>query len=223
MSRFPNAVHTAKAGHAPARIMVTPLTFVGDEEELLRALRERHPGAVAVFYDRHAAHVQRALRSALGPDADLPDLLQEVFIRALDGIGELEDLGRVRSWLTTIAVFTARAQIRRRVRRNRLGIFSPARAGATQAEPAPLEALSALRQTYGVLDELPLNERMAFVLRFVNGLTLPEAAEACRVSLATYKRRLARAERLFVDRARACPALIPWLKDGKRWSLEKLG
>ncbi|HEY3494254.1 MAG TPA: RNA polymerase sigma factor [Polyangiaceae bacterium] len=203
--------------------MVTPLTFVGDEEELLRALRERHPGAVAVFYDRHAAHVQRALRSALGPDADLPDLLQEVFIRAIDGIGELEDLTRVRSWLTTIAVFTARAQIRRRARRNRLGIFSPQRTSVSQAEPAPLEALSALRQTYGVLDELPLNERMAFVLRFVNGLTLPEAAEACRVSLATFKRRLARAERLFVERARSCPALLPWLEDGKRWSLEKLG
>ena len=203
--------------------MVTPLKFVGDEEELLLALRERHPGAVAVFYDRHAAHVQRALRSALGPDADLPDLLQEVFLRALDGIAELEDLSRVRSWLATIAVFSARAQIRRRARRNWLGIFAPQRTSPTQAEPASVEALSALRQTYAVLDELPLNERMAFVLRFVNGMTLPEAAEACRVSLATFKRRLGRAERLFVERARTCPALLPWLEDGTRWNLEKLG
>lgn len=203
--------------------MVTPLKFIGDDAELLEALRAKHPGAVAAFYDRHASHVQRALRSALGPDADLPDLLQEVFIRALESISELENAERIRSWLTTIAVFTARAQIRRRARRNWLGVFSPQRTSATQAEPASMEARSALRETYAVLDELPLNERMAFVLRFVHGMTLPEAADASRVSLATFKRRLARGEKLFLEGARRRPALVPLLKDGSRWNLEKLG
>jgi RNA polymerase sigma-70 factor, ECF subfamily len=201
--------------------MVTPLTFIGDDGELLRALRARHPGAVAVLYDRHASHVHRALRSALGPDADLPDLVQDVFIRAMAGISELEDLARVRSWLTTIAVFTARAHIRRRVRRNFLGLFSPQRTSLTQVEPASLEARSALRQTYAVLDELPVNERLAFTLRFVHGMTLPEAAEACAVSLATFKRRLARAEHGFFERAREVPALAAWLKEGTRWNLRK--
>jgi len=204
-------------------VMVTPLKFIGDDRELLLALRANHPGAVAVFYDRHAAHVQRSLRSALGPDADLPDLLQDVFIRALAGIAELENLDRVRSWLTTIAVFTARAHIRRRARRSWLGIFSPQRTESTQSEPAPIEARTALRATYAVLDELPLNERMAFVMRFVNGLTLPEAAEACRVSLATFKRRLARGEQQFLERARKNPTLNSLLEDGTRWNVEKSG
>jgi RNA polymerase sigma-70 factor (ECF subfamily) len=203
--------------------MVTPLKFVGDDAELLDALSAKHPGAVAVFYDRHASHVQRALRSALGPDDDLPDLLQEVFLRALAGIRELESLDRVRSWLTTIAIFTARAHIRRRVRRSWLGVFSPQRTAASQTEPAPMEARDALRATYAVLDELPVNERLAFVLRFVNGMTLPEAAEACGCSLATFKRRLTRAERLFLERAQKNAALSPWLKDGNRWDLDKSG
>src|SRR4051812_17677171 len=98
-------------------LMVTPLTFVGDDDALIQALRAGHPGAAAVFYDRHAAHVHRTLQSTLGADADLPDLLQEVFIRAIDRIGDLDDRDRVRSWLTTIAVFAARAHIRRRGRR----------------------------------------------------------------------------------------------------------
>jgi RNA polymerase sigma-70 factor (ECF subfamily) len=201
--------------------MVTPLTFIGDDGELLEALRSGHPGAVAVLYDRHAAQVHRALRSTLGPDADLPDLVQDVFIRAMAGIGELEDLSRVRSWLTTIAVFTARAHIRRRVRRTFLGLFSPHRTSASQAEPASLEARSALRETYALLDELPVNERLAFTLRFVHGMTLPDAADACSVSLATFKRRLARAERGFLDRARQAPALVSWIKEGTRWNLRR--
>src|SRR5664279_4722181 len=92
--------------------MLTPLPFIGDEAGLMQALRDGHPGAAALFYDQHAAHIHRTLRSALGPDEDIPDLLQEVFIRALDSIGKLRDPDRVRSWLTSIAIFVARAQLR---------------------------------------------------------------------------------------------------------------
>ena len=74
--------------------MLTPLTFVGDERALLQALRAGHPGAAAAFYDQHAAHVSRTLRSALGADEEIPDLLQEVFIRAIDGIGKLREVDR---------------------------------------------------------------------------------------------------------------------------------
>jgi RNA polymerase sigma-70 factor (ECF subfamily) len=203
--------------------MVTPLKFVGDERALVQALRARHPGAVAAFYDQHAAHVHRTLRSALGADADLPDLLQEVFIRAVDGIGELDDLTRLRSWLTTIAVFTARAHIRRRARRRWLGLFSPQRTDASEQEPPCSDARFALREIYQLLDQLPSNERLAFALRIIDGMTLPDAAEACNVSLATFKRRLARAEKAFVDAARKRPKLAVWLERGTRWNLLKQG
>ncbi|MFZ5892567.1 MAG: RNA polymerase sigma factor [Myxococcota bacterium] len=203
--------------------MVTPLKFVGDERALLQALRARHPGAVAAFYDAHAGHVQRTLRSAMGADADLPDMLQEVFIRALDNIADLDDPERMRSWLTTIAVFTARAHIRRRARRNWLSLFSPERTRSEEQEPPCSDARAALRETYAVLDRMRVDDRMAFVLRFVDGMTLPDAAEACGVSLATIKRRLARAEKAFIEAARQRPILEQWLERGTRWNLRKQG
>jgi RNA polymerase sigma-70 factor (ECF subfamily) len=206
--------------HSP---LVTPLKFVGDERALMQALQAGHPGAVAAFYDQHAAHVHRTLRSALGADADLPDLLQEVFIRAVDGIGELDDTGRVRSWLTTIAVFTARAHIRRRARRQWLSVFSPQRTESSEQEPPCSDARFALREVYQLLDQMPSNERTAFALRIVDGMTLPDAAEACRVSLATFKRRLTRAEKAFVEAARNRPKLASWLERGARWSMRKQG
>jgi len=183
----------------------------------MQALRVGHPGAVAVFYDRHAAHVHRTLYVALGPDADLPDLLQEVFIRALDHITSLRDGTRVESWLTTIAVFVARAQIRSPARQSRWRLSSPEHTSPRSLEQPSLEARQALREIYDVLDHMPANERLAFVLRFVDGITLPDAAEACQTSLATLKRRLARAERRFLDAASVRPLLDRWLEKGERW------
>jgi RNA polymerase sigma-70 factor, ECF subfamily len=201
--------------------MLTPLTFVGDDQALLQALRAGHPGAAAVFYDQHAAHVSRTLRSALGADEEIPDLLQEVFIRAIDGLGKLREVDRLGGWLTTIAIFVARAQIRRRARRSWLRAFSPEHAGLHYQVQPSTEARSALREVYAVLGQLPVNERMAFALRYIEGMTLPDAAEACETSLATLKRRLSRAEKRFLEAASKRPVLEHWLEEGTRWNVQK--
>ena len=200
--------------------MLTPLTFVGDDVALWQALRAGHPGAAAVFYDRHAAHVYRTLAAALGADEDLPDVLQEVFIRALDGIGRLRDVERVRGWLTSMAVFVARAHIRLRSRRSWLRVFSPEHTYPSVLEQPSLEVRRALREVYEVLDRMPVDERLAFVLRFVHGMTLTDAAEGCATSLATFKRRLARSQKLFLETARRRPLLELWLEKGARWTVQ---
>ena len=201
--------------------MLTPLTFVGNDHALLQALRAGHPGAAAAFYDQHAAHVSRTLRSVLGADDEIPDLLQEVFIRAIDGIGKVREIDRIGSWLTTIAIFVAREQIRRRSRRSWLRTFSPEHAAPRHHEQPSWEARSALREVYEVLNSLPLDERMAFALRYIDGMTLPGAAEASKTSLATLKRRLARAETKFLQAAGKRPVLDPWMEKGKRWNVQK--
>lgn len=201
--------------------MVTPLTFVGDDAALVEALRAGHPGAAAALYDRYAAPVRLTLRAILGPDDEIPDLQQEVFIRALDRIGGLREVERLGAWLSTIAVFVARAQIRVRSRRRWLSIFSPERTRPQQLEQPSSDARRALREIYSLLDEMPVDQRMAFVLRHVHGTTLPEAAEVCETSLATLKRRLARAELRFLEAVRERPELTHWLEEGTRWTEKK--
>ena len=201
--------------------MLMPLTFVGDDAALVQALRAGHPGAAAAFYDRHAAHVRLTLRSTLGPDDDIPDLLQEVFIRALDQIGRLREVDRLASWLTTIAVFVARAQIRLRTRRSWLRLFSPEQTRTWQIEQPSSEAREALHEVYAVLDQMPVEQRIAFVLRYLHGMSLSAGAEACETSLATLKRRLVRAEKRFLDAARRRPALAQWLEAGTRWNAQR--
>jgi RNA polymerase sigma-70 factor (ECF subfamily) len=218
MSRFARAVTTDRRSARFSSAMVTPLTFSGSDSELVQALREGHPGAAAVFYDQHATHVRRTLRSVMGPDADIPDVMQEVFIRAIDRISELENIEEVRSWLTTIAIFAARAHIRRQTRRRWLFLFSPDQLRPSHEEPPSSDARAALRETYRILEQLAPDDRIAFALRFVAGMTLPAGAAAAGTSLATFKRRLARAEKRFLARARARPQLAHWLEEGTRWS-----
>ena len=177
--------------------LLTPLTFVGDDAALVEALRAGHPGAAAVFYDRYAEQVRLTLRSILGPDEDIPDLLQEVFIRALDRIGKLREVDRLRSWLATMAVYVGRAQIRVRSRRRWLRVFSPERTRPRQLEqPRPTRGGRCARFTRS-----RSHADRSSVRPSCSGIStvtpLLEAAEACGISLATFKRRLSRAEERF--------------------------
>jgi len=139
----------------------------------------------------------------------------------MDRVGALRDVERLGSWLTTIAVFVGRAQIRVRTRRRWLRLFSPERTHLRHIEQPSTDVRRALREIYAILDEMPVDQRMAFVLRHLHGATLVEAAEACETSLATIKRRLARAEGRFRDAIRRQPGLAPWLEGSTRWTEKK--
>src|SRR5687768_1818654 len=95
---IPMSIPTDTAGH------IAPLTFTGDDEAMVAALRARHPGAAAALWDRYAGGVHNTVARTLGPDAEVPDLVQETFIRALAEIRSLDDPSRLGPWLTSIAV-----------------------------------------------------------------------------------------------------------------------
>jgi RNA polymerase sigma-70 factor (ECF subfamily) len=189
-----------------------PMPFVGDKIALVKAMLAGHPGAAAAFYDEFSGRVSRTLHAIMGSDEEIADLLQEVFIRGWKGIGRIRDLQRVDSWLMSIAVFVGREELRTRKRRHRLAAFSPER--PRDCEQPPLAARRALQEAYDLLNELPLDERMVFVLRHVEGMSLFDTAAACRISLSTVKRRLARADGRFLALAAERPAIADWVLTG---------
>ena len=188
------------------------------DEALVTALRTQHPSARAVLFERHAAHVRRVLVRVLGLDQEVPDLLHDVFLTALSSVRKLEDPRALRPWLTGIAVHTARALIRKRARRRILGLVEPEKLDREIGPASGADAHEAIRALYRVLDELPADERIAFALRFVDGMDLNEVASACGVSRATVSRRLERAERRFAEGARRHEALAEWLERSPRWN-----
>ena len=203
--------------------MVRTLPFVGDDAAMVVAMRTGNRAAIAAFYDRHQAHVLRTLTRVLGPERELSDLHHDVLVSALGSLDELRDPAALRSWLTSIAVFTARTRILRRKRGWWLRLVPwnelPEIESKSESEAPRAEITEALRATYAVLDELPVDERVPFALRFIGGVELTEVAFACSVSLATIKRRLIRAEASFTALARAHPALAEWIEGGTRWGI----
>ena len=85
-----------------------------------------------------------------------------------------------------------------------------------QSEQLDEESLRAAREVYAILERFPVDERVAFALRYINGLDLTAVASACGVSLATIKRRLQRAEGRFFKVASGVPALADWMKGVER-------
>jgi RNA polymerase sigma-70 factor, ECF subfamily len=178
---------------------------------LVRGLREHEPWAAAVVVDRYLNHVRRVLTRVMGAgDPELDDLVQEVFTRALHGAHRLSFEGALSSWLSSIAVFTGREAIRRRTRWRWLRFTAdPPERPAPQASA---EVTDAARAVYALLDRLPVDERIVFSLRAVDGMDLHELAAACGVSVPTVRRRLARAEQRFYALAANCESLSPWVR-----------
>jgi RNA polymerase sigma-70 factor (ECF subfamily) len=196
----------------PLRRSQSELPAPESDELLVLSLRARHPDAGTLLFDRYAPHVRRVLVRVMGPDSEILDLVHDVFVTALESVNRLVDPRALRAWLTQIAVFTARARIRRRVRGRVLRFLPFSELPEPELPPADFEASESMQAVYRVLDALDTDQRIAFALRFVAGMELTEVAASCGVSLATIKRRLAKAQESFVRAAGREPALREWLE-----------
>lgn len=198
---------------------VPPVPPAQDDYALIAGIRRGDPAAATALFEQYRALVERTLVRILGFDSELPDAVQDTFIRALGSTRLLRDPQALPSWLIRIAVCTAADLIRRRRRRRWLQFFAEPqdlidRGSQLVFEGEPdLEARQALQAAHAILDSLPTDERIAFSLRRLDGMELKDVARACGCSLATIKRRLARAEKRFLARAERQAALERWLDD----------
>ncbi len=204
----------------PLRKSQSELPAPESDELLVLALREHHPDAGTQLFDRYAPHVRRVLVRVMGPDSEILDLVHDVFVTALESVHRLVDPKALRAWLTQIAVFTARARIRRRVRGRILRLLPFTDMPEPELPPADFEASQAMQAVYRVLDKLDTDQRIAFALRFVAGMELTEVAASCGVSLATIKRRLSRAQGTFAAAAALEPSLSEWLRETSSFSAQ---
>ena len=153
----------------------------------------------------------------LGDARVIEDLTQDVFVRVFARVAEVREPEALSSFVASVAVFVAREAIRKKRRHRWLAFFASEDVPEVTTTDDP-EAKEALRTFYRVLDELDPDERVAFVLRFVEGMELRDVAVASGCSLATVKRRIDRGSARFVERCKGDEVLSRWLKEGDRWA-----
>lgn len=198
--------------------VVVPFPGGLSDAALVAALKVRRPGAADVLFERYGRHVERLVVRVVGTDSEIPDLINEVFARACERVDRLDDASALKSWLGSIAVFTARTLLRdRRSRRRFLNFFAPEELPDLPVPGAPTEASAMLLRTYQILDTFPAEERVAFALRFMDGMGLNEIVEIMGISSGTVKRRLARAQERFVRAAEHDPWLRERVQQSQRW------
>jgi len=178
---------------------------------LVQALKSGEAGAPARLYDRHATGVHGMVYRLLGRQAEIDDIVQEVFIYALYSIEKLREPAALKGWLFGIAVGKVRSHLRHRARRGWLS-FLPHDEVPEPAVPMTDPAADLAQAVCNILDQLPPDERIALVVHRIEGLTLGDAAKVSGMSLSTFKRRLAKGEARFIARAQKHPGIAGWLK-----------
>ncbi len=168
-----------------------------EDADLVLSARQGDRLAQEQLFRRHvrraAGLAQRLLATS---PADVDDLVQDVFILAFTRLDSLKEPKAFGSWLGSIVVRTASKRMRRHQLRVRLGL---ARRAHVDFDDFSLpyhegEVLIELKQLYLLLERFPADERVAVLLRRVEGMEINEIAERTAASASTVKRRLRRAE-----------------------------
>lgn len=181
-----------------------------DDAVLVQRARAGDRWAEEALYRRHAAPVSRVALRLTGDREDALDVLQDTFVTALERLGDLRDPTALGPWLRQIAVRHAHRRLRRRRLRRALGILDPGADSACAEVPgraASPEDAAELRRVARALARAAVPARICWILRHVEGLTLPEVAGACGVSESTAKRRVAAAQRAVDEHLRTAGSL----------------
>jgi RNA polymerase sigma-70 factor (ECF subfamily) len=152
--------------------------------------------AFTALYRRHARYVAGVAYRLMGDESELDDIVQETFVAASAGLARLTDRAAVRPWLVTIAVRSVSKRIARRQRRRWLASLL----GRTEPSASPPAVEGEAYALYEALGDLSSDLRVPWALHAIEGMTLPDVAARCDVSLATVKRRIKDASELLAKR-----------------------
>lgn len=190
------------------------------DSEAIQQVRSGDMDGLRVLYERHRGRIYQLGCRYLGDAAEAEDLVQQVFIKAYENAAKFRGEAQVSTWLYRIAV---NAALERRRRRRTVGIedvhplggaalastanleaevrsgwtHRPAMAGRdVDADPGLVAERRSIRlRVNKALEELSPTQRLAFVLRHWEGMSIREIAEVLGAAEGTVKSHLFRAVR----------------------------
>jgi RNA polymerase sigma-70 factor (ECF subfamily) len=163
-----------------------------DDVTLAHALLSRDSWAPKETWARFTPMVRGIVVRGLGRNVEVDDVTQEVFYRVFARIGTLRKPEALRQFVVSFAIRVVRWERRRRRARERVGLTFSGRVPDLPMESSlPQDLWDAGRVCGGLLPR----QRNAMLLRYAEGMTLPEMALTLGLSLATIKRDLRSAQR----------------------------
>lgn len=161
------------------------------------------------FISLHMRRIFVLIYRKVGNVADAQDLTQETFIKALQRGDQLKDQEKAAHWLSRIAANTAIDFLRKNGRAHFTDIDDLVEPLTTAHEANPeAQVLLGEKRRYleGGLDQLTERERLALMMRDVEGMPAEEVARELNCSQATVRSHIANARikfRKYLERRKA--------------------
>jgi RNA polymerase sigma-70 factor (ECF subfamily) len=164
---------------------------LNDDAEVVQSILAGQDQRFATLVDRHQRAVRCMAASLLRDSHAADDLAQEVFLSAYQHLRSFDsDRAAFSTWLLTICRNKCLNELRRRpaaVSRMQTDVADSCRPWDRVCEAELMSQLDA------ALEELPLEQRLAFVLAELVGLSCEEIAEIEQVPAGTTRSRVSRA------------------------------
>ncbi|PCE15378.1 RNA polymerase subunit sigma-70 [Microbacterium sp. SZ1] len=155
--------------------------------------------AFAVLVRRYTPMMRAYTQRMLNASADVDDIVQETFVTAWQRFSELEDPGKVKSWLMRIV--SRKAVDRIRALRPTVDVDEIEQPAPSHAGPDHVaEARAGIAALGAALQELPAAQRECWVLREMGGYSYDEIAEELDIPVSTARGLLSRARKYMIVR-----------------------
>ncbi|MEE9618046.1 MAG: sigma-70 family RNA polymerase sigma factor [Anaerolineae bacterium] len=147
-----------------------------DERQLIERARRGNRGALGELYRRHVDAIYRYVHLRVGDPTVAEDLTAEVFLRALEGLGEYRYTGvPLIAWLYRIARARTADHWRRAGRYQEIELSD--KIAATGSDPEVIASARIERSDLvAALRRLTDNQQQVIILRFVEEMSLAQAA-----------------------------------------------
>ena len=201
----------ASASRASLSLVVRRTRREVSDAELAQGLSASEDWAVAEAWHRFAPMVLMTAERTLGSKSDAEDVAQEVFLRVFRSAATLREPSSLRSFVYSVAIRTLRSHLRYRRLKGWLSFQSPETLLDVGHSTPDVETRDLLRNFYGLLDRLSPRDRLVFLLRRGESMTVEEIAATMRISTSTVKRSLSNASGRMSSWIDADPAMVELL------------
>ncbi len=206
---------TPRRSNVPLTLVVRADRRGATDGELARGLAAGENWAVAETWRRFAPMVLSMAERALGSRPEADDLGQDVFYNVYRKAKTLREPDKLRSFVYSFAVRELKYHLRRKRLRAWLSFEQPAALVDWRDDRGlDMESRDLLRKCHTLLDRLSPRDRLVFLLRRVESMTVEEIAETMDLSESTVKRSMTKASARLSRWIQSDPGLGSLLEEG---------
>lgn len=175
-----------------------------EEKQLLQGLQSRQASAFKYLVDSYQTKVYNTVLAIVQNSEEAEDVAQEVFMEVYESVEKFRGDSKLSSWVYRIATTKALEAYRKRKTQKRWGGFLSSLFGENNEvvhDPADFVHPGVLLENkerstilFKAINKLADNQKIAFTLHHVEGLSYQEITEVMRLSLSSVESLLFRAK-----------------------------